>query len=176
MAVLGHTLLETLQRKITQEELLYIVLESLTEKRISRFSAKDFKGCFFVSFPNKYLYLDSTILFWKEPKLFLKMFLFHQNTTGQQGYWQRKKLSECPISFFEKYCTVIKDLLYPTFRLQKPKNTGRPVFEQHSIDCKRGHNDEGGTNIFLFHSLLTKYYTRRKCDTVAIHNHFGLMK
>jgi hypothetical protein len=51
------------------------------EIRISMKKPKIFMEFFYVSFRKKYLYLDSTILFWKKTKIFMEMILYHQKAT-----------------------------------------------------------------------------------------------
>ena len=40
---------------------------------------------FYVSFQNKYLYLDSKILFGKKTEIFIETFLLHLKATDQYG-------------------------------------------------------------------------------------------
>ena len=43
---------------------------------------KNIYGIFLRKFPKKiYLHLDSTILFWKETKIFMETILYHQKAT-----------------------------------------------------------------------------------------------
>ena len=42
---------------------------------------KNIHGIFLHKFPKKYLYLDSTILIWKEAKIFIDTFLYNQKAT-----------------------------------------------------------------------------------------------
>ena len=49
--------------------------------RIPMKKPKLFLEFFYVSFRKNYLYLDSTILFWKKTKIFMEMLLYREKAT-----------------------------------------------------------------------------------------------
>ena len=51
------------------------------EVRIPMKKPKIFMEFFYVSFRKKYLFLDSTILFWKKTKIFMETLLYRQKAT-----------------------------------------------------------------------------------------------
>ena len=63
-----------------------------------------FMEFFYVSFKKDYLYLERTILFWKNTKIFMETLIYHQKATEQLGY--RKKDYFFVLKVFIYQCDV----------------------------------------------------------------------
>jgi hypothetical protein len=92
------------------------------EVRIPMKKPKIFMEFFYISFRKKYLFFDSTILFWKKTKIFMETLLYRQKATEKQGFRIICKMAILRGEFMDGSCWgAISSTLIIPFR--KPLNS-----------------------------------------------------